>query len=409
MDLRDFFYEATYNTATHGRLFFPPKILWGPGVLEDIYGLLRSKTEVFVDASVVSNSIISEHVNKLRERLNTSVVVVNKPSYERILEYCEEAPRAPDCVVAIGGGSTFDFCKATIALRCLGSVSGLGIGSSSGKQTVVHDLPRFLAVPTTCGSGAEASRYVVTYSDESNAKVHGKSWGLVADWIFVEPHLLSSAPIDTVIASAFDAFVHFFETLAMKHETSLFSEMLSVFGMSGVITNLSKFLRSNGADLESAQNLMLLGTLGGVAISNTRTGHIHEAAGALIEHIPMSHGFSLYVFFQDLARDMFTALPDRFVRFWPTLDERETGMLIRNEDQLFKWWDLMFSNTNFGSQCQSFHSEFSGHEMELHSDIVSRINSDSVWITKESPFRVEIQTISQQIRQATHRAFAGGG
>lgn len=405
MDLTRFFYEAKYNTIDDGRFFFPSKILWGRGVLDELDHLLGPTAEVFVDASVFQTSLISERLAELRRRQGTRIEIVDKPSYERVVEYCRTRPDVSPSLLAIGGGSTFDFCKATIAVRCLGGLSGLGIGTKSGEQTAIKALPTMISVPTTCGSGAEASRYVVTYSDDTNAKVHGKSWGLVADWILVEPTLLMSAPIDTVVASAFDAFVHFFETLAMRSETSLFSEMLSIFGMTQVILNLTSFLGSECSDIESAQNLMLLGTLGGVSISNTRTGHIHEAAGALIEHVSMSHGYSLYVFFEHLAQDVFTAIPSRFNSIWSILGDRESTALIRNEGELFCWWDRVFSKTDFKSRCHRLKSEYSNKREQIHSAILNRIQSDSVWMTKECPYRPDVEKISKQVRDATQCAF----
>ena len=139
-----------------------------------------------------------------------------------------------------------------------------------------------MCVPTTAGTGAEASRYYVAYDSHTGAKVHGKSWRLLADWVFLDPSFLQDSPPSLLVASAFDAFTHCWESFLCRGERSWFNDMLSVEGICRLLSALHAVVREADGDALRRLELQYAATLGGIAISNVRTGDMHEAAGALL-------------------------------------------------------------------------------------------------------------------------------
>jgi alcohol dehydrogenase class IV len=393
-------FEARFNTRTRGRFFFPQRLIWGEDNLSDICSIAESPVEIFVDRSIQKNKFAEELVGALQRQFDCSLQIVGRPYFEEIEEYVRVNPKIPVSIIAIGGGSTFDFAKGTISLRCFEQLDGLGVGENAGKQIPVQRFPNLICLPTTCGSGAESSRYVVTYSKTHGQKVHGKSWGLVADWVFIEPQLLSDIPLEVIVASAFDAFVHFFETLSMKHETTSISKMISTHGMVSIITSLDELISEGEVPSELLRELMICGSLGGVAISNTRTGHIHEAAGALVEHLDLPHGVALWIFFQSFARNILNSLPERFIPVTEVLRNSPTSCAIESFDEIFAWWQGVFAQTGLLNDLRETAKRSDLELTALVNSTMDRVLSDAVWLKKECPFEVNIKNLETEIESA---------
>lgn len=394
-------FEARFNSLTYGRFFFPTRYIWGKQALEDLVNQIELPLEVFIDQGLRNHRFLVDFLGLIHNSLDSDLVRINyvqAPWYEDVLDHVNRFPVNPSSILSIGGGSTSDFAKASTALRTFGYLSQLGVGELAGKQLPTQQLPVFLAMPSTCGSGAESSRYVVTYSKETGKKVHGKSWALVADWVLIEPALLDGAPWDVIVSSAFDAFVHFFESFSMRNETNTFSEMLSVHGMSTVIKHLNNLCFLNRDSESSMQELIKCGSLGGIAVSNTRTGHIHEAAGIILERTRMSHGFSLWVCFQTMCSEIIDSLPSRFALLFTHLEHSGLDRSISSAPDLIEWWSEVFQTTSF-FRTGTMHQLLEKLDQEtLIEDVVQHVMADSTWVSKESTFNVTESGIRKAMR-----------
>jgi alcohol dehydrogenase class IV len=369
VDLNRFF-----SDETSGRFHLPTTFFWGSGFTNNIPGLIAERAvEVFIDSYVHENFKLP-WLNELS--ITNLHLTTGTPWIEDVEEYCTENPSNAECLLVIGGGSTADFAKGVVAMRSYGEISELGVGSRSGKQSAKSSLPEIIGVPTTIGSGAESSRYFVLYSKESKAKVHGKSWSLVAKTVVVDPDLLRDLPMQVAISSAFDSFVHYWESLICKHESTFTTWMLSNHGISEVITNLSRILE-NRDDLDAWMNLGLNASIAGCAISNTRTGNVHEAAGALLERVNLSHGETLMVF----SRIAYEQYKDEVSE---TLDRSLMGTQFSNFDQAMSWWEELFQKNGMMNKLAEEIQNIKDID-EVRSHIFQRVASDKVWVEKESP------------------------
>lgn len=369
VDLNGFF-----SDETSGRFHLPTTFFWGSRFTRNIPGLIANReVEVFVDSYVHENFALPwlSELKIVNLHLTTGT-----PWIEEVEEYCSENPSNPECLLVIGGGSTADFAKGVVAMRSYGEISELGVGSRSGKQSAKSSFPEIIGVPTTIGSGAESSRYFVLYSKESKAKVHGKSWSLVAKTVVIDPDLLRDLPMQVAISSAFDSFVHYWESLICKHESTFTTRMFSNHGISEVITNLSRILE-NRDDLDAWMNLGLNASIAGCAISNTRTGNVHEAAGALLERVNLSHGETLMVF----ARKAYEQYKDEVSE---TLDRSLMGTQFSNFDQAMSWWEELFQKNGMMDKLAEEIQNIKNID-EVRSHIFQRVASDKVWVEKEAP------------------------
>lgn len=385
----------TFFNSREKRFYSPARWLWGHGVTRQL-APVAAEFEcplLVVDSSLAGHPIVSA----LRQRVTFihEFQLTGYPATQSAIELAASLNNI-DGVVAIGGGSAIDLAKASLAHYLYGDLDGVGLRHRRGEAPLKGVMrPPLVAVPTTCGSGAEASRYYVTYDRHTRAKVHGKTWQVVSDWIFSDPVFLSTAPARLVIETAFDAFVHFWETYFCRHEASWLSRQLSLHGMGTILRALPAALGHFDAPARDAalEELSYAATLGGVAISNVRTGNIHEAAGALFELTELSHGQTLFVFFASAIAQYSECIagnPELVA-----LIDNSLGRAGSPERTLVAWWQKHFADTGLTQQISESLRRLD--QSTAPDRIVSRVCDDLVWCQKESPVRLEERAVREMV------------
>lgn len=380
--------ETFYNVPDTKRFACPATLVWGEGCRARLDGLLaQARTlTLWVDEAFEEASFVQGLRESLAERLRTERVVRGMPRTCDIDAALSEGAGRADAVVAIGGGSTIDSAKAVIAGELYGTYDGVGMGELRGVPVLPHALrPLFVALPTTAGTGAEASRYYVTYDCVTGGKIHGKSWRLLADWVLLDPYFLAGSSLQLLVACAFDAFVHHWESFVCREERSWFNEMLSIEGICRVLHGLEGILSDHGDRGMLSLELQYAASLGGVAISNVRTGEVHEAAGALLERSSLTHPETLFVFFETAVDRYRGAIADRLALLLPQLAARVPEAGISSLDDLLAWWGRAFETVGLRHRIVEGLGRVDLGASELEGHIVGRVKADRVWAEKEGP------------------------
>jgi alcohol dehydrogenase class IV len=353
---------------------------------------------VFADSEIL-NQIKATFTNKKCHIW----VIEGAPFAQDVMSFIEQIGNLPQAVVSIGGGSAADFAKSIILHALFGSLEGVGVGSKLGLSKRDGAIrPIYIAIPTTAGSGAESSRYYVTYDKMTHAKVYGKTWEIVADWIFLDPLFLASMPPAALVRGAFDAFVHLFETLIAKHETSMFGEMFSLNGIPKIMNAIHLAVSENQRNDFVHEQLLYGASLAGVAISNIRTGSIHEAAGALLELTTLSHAETLFVFFrtaieqyleeiEDIEKSLITQL-----RLLPAFEN------FRTMQDVISWWEFIFHQVYLDVKIKEAVSKVEPTLESARQHIFNRVYSDKVWVGKESPRVLTEQDVWHLVDHSLH-------
>lgn len=377
--------ETFFNKDTQ-RFFSPAKWLWGPGALAHCLQVLPE----IGDSLLVYDPALETHPGLKSVRSARSwVAQCAAPGVSSTEAARELVPliATVNSIVVVGGGSTTDLVKAAVAEHLFGDLDGVGLGPRRGIAPLPgRARPHLVCLPTTCGSGAEASRYYVTYSGTERSKVHGKSWHLVADWIFSDPIFLVDAPKALIVETSFDAFVHFWESYFCRHEGGWLSRSLSLHGMESILSALPEAL---SGDRPSISRLCYASTLGGIAISNVRTGHIHEAAGPLLEATGLSHGAALWAFFPTAARSYASVVGND-----PMLACLIGAMTQQPEsplEGLITWWAEIFSTVGLTAHVTAAVVAADGEDLRRR--IGARVAGDQVWCAKESPIPLDASAI----------------
>ncbi len=368
---------TSYNSKEQKRFFLPSQITFQNGAIKKLPELVTrfKKSILFVDQYF-------EHADFIQCKTSELVVVRGEPTSELVESTYKRFGKHVDALFAIGGGSTMDTAKAFKALVLYGVYDGLGYESKVNLPVHVPVVPPLICFPTTAGTGAETSKYLVVYDSQTKQKKIGRSWDLCANEVILDPSLLISLPASNLVLCAFDAFVHYFETLVCRYERSLPNEMLSVFGIQQIVETLQNYSKTLKYTNVIGEKLLWASCLSGVAISNVRTGNIHEAAGALLEESTLAHPETLFVFFKQAVVQYQGFIREQEAK----LSQALKGVGIENLNDLISFWGKIFfqvgATTQIKKKIQQIPLE---NRDKIYQKILARVTKDLVWMTKESP------------------------
>ena len=190
-----------------------------------------------------------------------------------------------DFLIAIGGGSPIDSMKA-IAVNVSGEK---GICDYYG-ETINLKLPKMIAVPTTAGTGSEATQFTVITDTKRNIKMLLKGAALVPDIAVVDGSLGVSAPKTVTASTGLDALTHAVEAYTSRRAQPL-TDSVCVSAVKRLFCYLPRAYK-NGDDLEARKETAIAALEAGIAINNSSVTLVHGMSrpiGALY-HVP--HGLS---------------------------------------------------------------------------------------------------------------------
>ena len=197
---------------------------------------------------------------------------------------------AIDVVIGIGGGSVLDAAKAIAGLlRVENSVMDYleGVGPELPYQGPA--VP-FIAVPTTAGTGSEATKNaVLSKQGEGGFKKSFRHDTLVARYAVLDPELLSTCPAALVAADGMDAFTQLLESY-VSTRANPFTDALAMSGIRAVRDSLVGWYRQEGDVAEHRANMAYAALLSGITLAQVGLGSVHGLAAPLGAFFPIPHG-----------------------------------------------------------------------------------------------------------------------
>lgn len=198
-----------------------------------------------------------------------------------------EAYKANGCdfLIAIGGGSPMDSMKAIGAL-----ITNPGkIADYMGKE-IANPLPPMVAIPTTAGTGSEATQFTIITDTKTSIKMLLKGTVLIPDVAIVDASFTVSSPKSVTNATGLDALTHAVEGYTSKKA----SPLTDVFAMDAV-KRIFKYLPrayANGEDMEAREEMILAALEAGVVINNSSVTLVHGMSRPIGANFHVPHGLS---------------------------------------------------------------------------------------------------------------------
>lgn len=190
-----------------------------------------------------------------------------------------------DFLIGIGGGSPLDSAKA-IAAKAV--ISG-EFFEYMGKE-IKGDIPKIVAIPTTAGTGSEATKFTIITDTKRKVKMLLKGDCLVPDVAILNPSFTIDTPVSVTVATGLDALTHAIEAYTSK-KASYLTDTYAISAVKRIMTYLPTVI-DNGYDLKAREQMSLAAYEAGVCINNSSVTIVHGMSrpiGALF-HVP--HGLS---------------------------------------------------------------------------------------------------------------------
>ena len=268
-------------------LALPRKVVFGPGRAAELAGLVASLGSRVL---LCTGSDPARHRHLLGDVEPVAVVrVTREPLVDDARSALDEARAAgADSVVAIGGGSVLDLAKAVAVLL------GNGTDPLDHHEVVGRGLPierpavPYVAVPTTAGTGAEATANAVLGAPEHGRKASIRSPHMLAAVALVDPLLTLPCPPAVTASSGLDALTQCLEPFVSPRANPA-TDAVAADGLRRGARSLRRAFE-NGDDRAAREDMALCSLFGGISLANAKLGAVHGVAGVVGGMIDAPHG-----------------------------------------------------------------------------------------------------------------------
>lgn len=294
------------------QFFIPKKIITGEDALAAAGDRIANmgKKALIVCGPNVRKMAAAEKVMEELEKRETAYAVYSDITGEptdRMIDngarvYLEEAC---DFLIGIGGGSPLDAMKA-IALK---AVCGGEMADYMG-VSVEAKLPPMAAVPTTAGTGSEATQFTIITDTENDVKMLLKGESFMPDLAVVDPEFSVSAPRGVTASTGLDALTHAVEAYTSRKAQPL-TDIFAVSAVRRIFQNLPEAYE-NGSSRNARKEMALAALEAGIAFNNASVTIVHGMSrpiGALF-HVP--HGTSNAILLHPCLKYVMDGAVERF-------------------------------------------------------------------------------------------------
>ncbi len=283
----------------------PTKIVCGEHALDKLPGELEDRGVqhplVMTDAGLVKVGVADKLANVL-EAAGIAYDLFDRVPPDSSMDVVNEVGRlyaacGCDGFVALGGGSVIDTTKgAAASLAC----EGVDFATLQGSEILHADLPPFIAVPTTAGTGSEVTLVAVVADTKKHAKLSFTSYKLVPHAAILDPALTASLPPKLTATTGMDALTHAIEAYTSIQKNPV-SDAFACKAIELIAQNLPIACR-DGANVDARTNLALGSLLAGAAFSNAMVGIVHAIGHSLggLCHVP--HGQAMMLLLPHCVR-----------------------------------------------------------------------------------------------------------
>jgi len=244
------------------------------GIIEDIAGSLRSEGIVSVLVETISHEPEVADVDRVGAVLRRHEAGVG------------------DLVLAVGGGAAIDLGKAAAAMATNDADASVKdyLENVGRGLTIVHDPLPVLAMPTTAGTGAEATRNAVISCYDPPFKKSLRDTRILPRIALVDPELTVTVPPDVTAAGGMDAITQLIESYISRKSQPI-PRALAAEGLQMAVPAIGEAVR-DGSSREARQRMSHAALLSGMALANSGLGMAHGVAAALGVHCRVPHGLA---------------------------------------------------------------------------------------------------------------------
>ena len=212
--------------------------------------------------------------------------VVANPTTENV-EDCVSIYNKNNCdsIITFGGGSSIDTGKAVGARIANPNKS---LDKMKGILKVRHKLPLLIAIPTTAGTGSEATLASVVVDKDTRHKYVINDFPLIPKYAVLDENVTRSLPKSITAETGMDALTHAIEAYIGKSNHKL-TKIEAKVAVRLIMNNLDKAY-DNGSDMKARKNMLRASYLAGCSFTRSYVGYVHAIAHSLGGKYDLPHG-----------------------------------------------------------------------------------------------------------------------
>lgn len=274
---------------------------------------------VFTDRGVESAGLLDKPLAELKKTGAQVKIIAGLPTEPTTHEAHEAIQRframEADLIVAIGGGSVMDIAKLASVL----STDDYTLYDLlEDPQRAVKQV-KTIMIPTTAGTGAEATPNAIVLVPEKELKVGIVNTDMIADVVLLDAAMILNLPAHIAASTGVDAMAHAVECLNSNKATP-FSDLFAMEAWELIEKSIEAACIPNG-DMEAKEQMMLASFYAGVAITASGTTAVHALSYPLGGKYRIAHGLSNAIMLLPVMRFNRPACTDALTRMydrsWP--------------------------------------------------------------------------------------------
>ncbi len=293
---------------------FPRHMRIGGGSLVELGDVVKTLnlyrplvvTDAYLTASGAAERVMNElgAAGKAVALFDRTVADPTTASLEQGVEALLE--HRADCVVGFGGGSPIDTAKAlgVLALQPGPMRRFKAPGNCTGPA-----LP-IIAIPTTAGSGSEATQFTVISDSDTNEKMLCPGQSFLPIAAIVDYELTMTMPPRLTADTGIDALTHAVEAYVSRRANPI-SDGLALSAIRLIATHLKQVYR-DGSDARAREGMMAAATQAGMAFSNSSVALVHGMSRPIGAHFHVAHGLSNAMLFPLVTAFSVAGAPGRY-------------------------------------------------------------------------------------------------
>ncbi|WP_432361267.1 iron-containing alcohol dehydrogenase [Sporosarcina sp. UB5] len=272
-----------------------PKIVEGENSLAKLPTLIKREgihtILIVTDKGITATGLMDVLLNGLRNE-RVDFIIYDKTEPNPTIDHIEEALqlyKTNQCqgIIAFGGGSPIDCAKGVGARLARPNKT---IPQMKGILKVNKKIPPLFAVPTTAGTGSEATLACVVSNRETHEKYALMDTALIPHFAVLDPLLTVKLPKHITSTTGMDALTHAVEAYIGKSNTKQ-TKQWSIDAVKLIFENLSEAY-SNGENIAARTNMQKAAYLAGKAFTRAYVGNVHAIAHTLSGFYNVPHGLA---------------------------------------------------------------------------------------------------------------------
>jgi len=311
--------------------------------------------------------------------INLETFIVTDSNYKTVISGCEKLKQSnSDLVIAIGGGRIIDAAKliSAVALSYDNYESVI-----QGKEIIKNKFLPLLVMPTTAGTGSEATSFSVVYL--GNKKYSVASENLLPDYAIADTSLVQKMPNYLKACSFFDAFSHAIESFWSVNSNS-FSRKYARRAIDLINMNLKEYFND---ELQTTKHMVEAANYSGMAINISKTTLPHALSYFLTIKYNIPHGHAVALTLGFIGKINYTFGSDNLKKVMSDISEM-LNIDIKNFEQ--HWYDLMKES---GLETKLSNLGVEQEDLEL---IIDSVNVERL---KNHPLNIEKKILIKELNK----------